>query len=187
MGGSGSRARKPWAARSITRASVCRRRPWRPSRRCRAAPRGLQVLVVDDHKTNARILEEMLQSWGMRPVLVHSGRAALAALAKKGPKGRTVPRVALVITDFQMPGSGRDYPDTEDPPCRLTCAPRSSCSPQWANRRSASASGVRLAASLLKPVKQSDLLRTPSPSRALGKRSETAPREAKLPRLRPAT
>ena len=60
---------------------------------------GLQVLVVDDHKTNARILEEMLQSWGMRPVLVHGGRAALAALAKKGPRDARY-LVALVITDF---------------------------------------------------------------------------------------
>ncbi|MGH9469795.1 MAG: MHYT domain-containing protein [Terriglobia bacterium] len=41
---------------------------------------GLRVLVVDDNATNRRILKNMLERWGMEPVLADCGEAALLAL-----------------------------------------------------------------------------------------------------------
>ena len=60
----------------------------------------LPVLVVDDNATNRRILEEQLTSWGMRPTLVDSGPAALAALQHAADEGTPFP---LVILDAHMP------------------------------------------------------------------------------------
>ena len=41
---------------------------------------GRRVLIVDDNDTNRRVLEEMSAGWGMRPVTVESGPAALASV-----------------------------------------------------------------------------------------------------------
>lgn len=56
----------------------------------------LPVLVVDDSATNRTILGEMLTQWKMRPTLVESGAAALAAFATR--------RYPLVLLDAHMPG-----------------------------------------------------------------------------------
>jgi len=62
--------------------------------------RDLPVLVVDDNATNRRILEEMLQSWDMRPHAVARGESALAALAEARASGRPF---SLVLLDSLMP------------------------------------------------------------------------------------
>jgi CheY-like chemotaxis protein len=61
---------------------------------------GLRVLVVDDNATNGRILDALLRDWGMEPVVVSSGPAALAAL--KSAAQREEP-FALVLLDALMP------------------------------------------------------------------------------------
>ncbi len=61
----------------------------------------LPVLVVDDNATNRRILEEMLGNWRMRPALATSGEAALAALRQAAAAGEPFP---LVLLDAHMPG-----------------------------------------------------------------------------------
>ena len=61
---------------------------------------GLPVLVVDDNETNRRILEEQLTSWGMSPVVVESGAAALAALERAADAGSPF---SLVLLDAHMP------------------------------------------------------------------------------------
>jgi len=68
-----------------------------PSRRLA----GLRVLVVDDHATNRRILEEALQGWGMAPAAAGSGPAALEALQSGVENGAPF---SLVLLDVQMPG-----------------------------------------------------------------------------------
>ena len=63
-----------------------------PSLRC------MKVLVVDDNETNRRILEEMLRSWDLDPVVRGSGREALDRLKGCEPDFR------LIILDAMMPG-----------------------------------------------------------------------------------
>jgi CheY-like chemotaxis protein len=62
--------------------------------------RGVKVLVVDDNRTNRRILEGMLKHWEMKPVTVESGELALAHLAEA--RGAGAP-YRLILTDMHMP------------------------------------------------------------------------------------
>ncbi len=61
------------------------------------ALQGLQVLVVDDHATNIRILSRQLQLWGMQVASAASAAEALAWLqaAAKPPH--------ILVTDMHMP------------------------------------------------------------------------------------
>jgi two-component system, sensor histidine kinase and response regulator len=60
----------------------------------------LPVLVVDDNATNRRILQELLGNWRMRPTLVESGSAGLAALRQAAAADQPF---ALVLLDAHMP------------------------------------------------------------------------------------
>ena len=60
----------------------------------------ISVLVVDDNPTNRRILEQTLLQWGMKPIVVASGWAAIAALRRAKDAQQAVP---LVLMDAQMP------------------------------------------------------------------------------------
>ena len=62
--------------------------------------RDLPVLIVDDNTTNRRILYDVLSHGGMRPTLVESGQAALAALTHARDLGTPFP---LVLLDAMMP------------------------------------------------------------------------------------
>ena len=55
-----------------------------------------RVLIVDDNGTNREILVRQSHAWGMSPVAVDSGRAALDLLAEDN-------RFDLAILDMQMP------------------------------------------------------------------------------------
>ena len=63
--------------------------------------RGLRVLVVDDNRTNRRILQEMLDNWGMQVEAAASAGDALQAIEQAGRAGEPFP---IVLTDSQMPG-----------------------------------------------------------------------------------
>ena len=62
--------------------------------------RDLSVLVVDDNFTNRRVLQGMLNRWGMRPTAVDGGRPALQALELAKNIGHPFP---LILLDGQMP------------------------------------------------------------------------------------
>jgi PAS domain S-box-containing protein len=62
--------------------------------------RGVRVLVVDDNRTNLRILEGMLQRWEMVSLCVESGEEALAELASARNEGKAF---GLIVTDMHMP------------------------------------------------------------------------------------
>ena len=64
------------------------------------ALRGKKVLIVDDNRTNRRILEEMLKSWGMKTTSVERGEKALTELSTARESGSPY---ELILTDRHMP------------------------------------------------------------------------------------
>jgi signal transduction histidine kinase/CheY-like chemotaxis protein len=62
--------------------------------------RGVKVLVVDDNRTNRRILEGMLQRWEMNGTSVEDGETALAQLCAAREAGAPY---KLILTDMHMP------------------------------------------------------------------------------------
>jgi PAS domain S-box-containing protein len=62
--------------------------------------RGVKVLVVDDNRTNRRILEGMLKRWDMQPTCVDGGAQALEELSTAADAGRPY---VLVLADLLMP------------------------------------------------------------------------------------
>jgi signal transduction histidine kinase/CheY-like chemotaxis protein len=62
--------------------------------------RGVKVLVVDDNRTNRRILDGMLRRWEMKPTLVEGGEGALAELSTAREAGEPY---GLILTDMHMP------------------------------------------------------------------------------------
>ena len=62
--------------------------------------RGLRVLIVDDNRTNRRILHEMLIHWNMQPLCVASGSEAVQAMREAAIEGNPFP---LVLLDAMMP------------------------------------------------------------------------------------
>jgi len=79
----------------IQNAGVPRPAPLQPE-----ALHNLPVLIVDDNFTNRRVLQGMLNRWGMRPTAVEGGRLALQALEIAKSTGRAFP---LILLDGQMP------------------------------------------------------------------------------------
>jgi two-component system sensor histidine kinase/response regulator len=61
----------------------------------------LPVLIVDDNRTNRRILQEALFNWQMHATAVESGRAALDEMSRAAAAGRPF---SLVLLDAHMPG-----------------------------------------------------------------------------------
>lgn len=61
---------------------------------------GVPVLIVDDNKTNRRILEANIRSWQMEPVIASSAPEALALLRDRVVAGHPM---RLVVTDIHMP------------------------------------------------------------------------------------
>jgi len=62
--------------------------------------RGLKVLIVDDNRTNRRILDGMLKRWGMATTLAEGGAEALAELLAAYSSGQSYD---LIISDLLMP------------------------------------------------------------------------------------
>ena len=74
-----------------------------PPRRSRLEPvslHDLPVIVIDDNRTNCRILREMLTAWGMRPTTTESGDEGLAEMQRCAAAGRPF---KLVLLDLLMP------------------------------------------------------------------------------------
>lgn len=59
--------------------------------------RGIPVLIVDDNATNRRLLTEWTTQWGMWPIAVESGAAAVHVLESVAHP------IPLIITDVHMP------------------------------------------------------------------------------------
>ncbi|HEY2258169.1 MAG TPA: response regulator [Solirubrobacteraceae bacterium] len=66
-----------------------------------AALRGLHVLVVDDNRTNRRVFEAYVASWGMRPEVARDAAEGFGALQRAARSGDPFD---IVLLDFNMPG-----------------------------------------------------------------------------------
>jgi CheY-like chemotaxis protein len=118
--------------------------------------RDVKVLVVDDNRTNRRILEDMLKRWEMRCTSVEDGEEALSqlgvALAEGQPYG-------LILTDMHMPGMDgfaliehiRERPELS----MATILMLTSAGHRGDARR---CKELGVSAYLLKPIRQSELL-----------------------------
>ena len=62
--------------------------------------RGLRVLIVDDNRTNRRILEELLDGWGAITVSAEGGHEAIEAVREAREAGE---RFDLTLLDGMMP------------------------------------------------------------------------------------
>jgi two-component system, sensor histidine kinase and response regulator len=119
---------------------------------------GLPVLVVDDNATNRHILGEMLASWRMKPTPVDSGPAALAEMRRLAAAGEPFP---LVLVDLMMPDMDglavaaqiRRQPELAGTTVVLLS---SGAQPETAAR----CRELGISATLLKPLKQAELLDT---------------------------
>jgi signal transduction histidine kinase/DNA-binding response OmpR family regulator len=117
--------------------------------------RNVEVLVVDDNRTNRRILEGMLKRWEMKPVSVEGGAQALAQLASARDSG--IP-YRLVLTDMHMPdmdGFTLIERIREDP--RLSAATIMMLTSAGHRGDAERCKTWGVAAYLLKPVRQSEL------------------------------
>ncbi len=118
---------------------------------------GLPVLVVDDNATNRRILEEVLRSWHMTVTAVDGARPALAALERAGSAGEPF---ALVLIDGHMPemdgfALAERIQETPQTPGTTLVMLTSGGQPGDVAR----CRELGIASYLMKPIKQSDLLR----------------------------
>lgn len=133
--------------------------------------RGVRVLVVDDNRTNRRILDGMLKRWEMLPELTEDGEDALIRLSKAVLGGNPF---RLVLTDMHMPGMDgftliehiRKNPELRTATIMMLTS---------AGHRgdAARCQELGVAAYLLKPIRQSELRE--AVARVLGAEEQTGP------------
>jgi PAS domain S-box-containing protein len=119
---------------------------------------GLPVLVVDDHAASRVILAEMLTNWDLRPTVAADAGEAERIVAAAKTKGRPYP---IMVVDANMPGADgfalaqRILSDRDTPPGIIMLLGAG-------NRPGdiARCEQLGVAAFLIKPVKQSELLDT---------------------------
>ncbi len=130
--------------------------------------RDVKVLIVDDNRTNRRILEGMLKRWEMKSTSVEGGEEALVRLSSAQNEGEPY---ALVLTDMHMPKMDgfalieqiRQRPELSTATVMMLTS---------AGHRGDGARCLELgvAAYLLKPIRQSELRE--AIARALGAREQ---------------
>ena len=117
---------------------------------------GLRALVVDDNATNCRILEEILSTWNMSATVVDGASAAMDLLREAQTAGMPY---RLVLTDAHMPQidgfmlAGKIKDDTE-----LNSTVVMMLTSEDRPDAVARCEQLGIAAYLLKPIKQSELL-----------------------------
>jgi|HubBroStandDraft_6_1064221.scaffolds.fasta_scaffold06106_4 PAS domain S-box-containing protein len=117
--------------------------------------RGVKVLVVDDNRTNCRILEGMLARWQMKPTSVNGGKSALEELSAAR---QTDKPYGLILTDMHMPDMD-GFALIEEIRKRPDLATATIMMLTSAGHRgdAARCHELEVAAYLLKPIRQSEL------------------------------
>jgi len=133
---------------------------------------GMAVLVVDDNATNRRILDAMLRHWLMEPALAEGGDFALATMEHNAASGKIFP---LVLIDAQMPEmDGFTLAEKIKQNPKLATATIMMLTSVGQRGDAARCRELGIAAYLIKPIRQSELLR--AILEALGKPSGTLKR-----------
>jgi signal transduction histidine kinase/DNA-binding response OmpR family regulator len=148
---------------------------------------GRRVLIVDDNDTNRRVLEEMSLGWGMRPVAVDGGRAALASVETAWVTGEPY---EVVLLDVRMPQmDGFAVAEAMGPNPHMAGATIVMLTSDDRAHEQARCEALGLSAYMVKPITKRDLLR--SLQRALRRRDAIAaplppaPRDQAGPEPRP--
>jgi two-component system sensor histidine kinase/response regulator len=116
---------------------------------------GLRVLVVDDNRTNRRILDGLLKHWGMLPTSVSDAELALAELMAARDIGSAYD---LVLTDMHMPKmDGFDLIENIQQKAGLSTATIMMLTSGGHRGDAARCAELGVAAYLLKPVRQFEL------------------------------
>jgi len=118
---------------------------------------GVPVLIVDDNATNLRILTDVLTAWDMQPTAVESGTAALAAMWSACAAGNPF---RLVLTDCQMPNmDGFSFVEEIKRVPDFACATIVMLTSGQLQAALHRCQELGIAATLIKPIKQSELRR----------------------------
>ena len=119
---------------------------------------GMPVLVVDDNRTNRRILEDTLTNWGMQPSLAEDGPDALV---KMNEAARRSEPFRLVLLDVMMPDmDGFEVARRIRQELKLLDCPLIMLSSAGQTENSERCQEMGVARYLIKPVRQSDLRET---------------------------
>ncbi len=132
--------------------------------------RSVKVLIVDDNRTNRRILEEMLKRWEMSAASAAGGAEALAELAEAERVGAPY---MLILMDMHMPemdGFALIERIRQRPELRAATIMMLTSAGHRGDVERCRELGV--AAYLLKPIRQAELRE--SIARVLGARNQTA-------------
>jgi two-component system sensor histidine kinase/response regulator len=120
--------------------------------------RGVKVLVVDDNRTNRRILEGMLGRWEMKAKSVEDGEEALTELSAAREAAEPY---ALILIDMHMPGmSGLALVERIRQRPELSTAAIVMLTSAGYREDSERCKELGVSSSLLKPIRQSELRET---------------------------
>jgi PAS domain S-box-containing protein len=116
---------------------------------------GVKVLIVDDNRTNRRILDGLLRHWKMRPTTVEDAEQALDKISAAHKEGEPY---ELVLTDMHMPKmDGFDLVQHIRERPELVMATIMMLTSGGQRGDSLRCEELGVAAYLLKPVRQSEL------------------------------
>ncbi|SNT43935.1 MHYT domain-containing protein, NO-binding membrane sensor [Granulicella rosea] len=130
--------------------------------------RGVNVLIVDDNRTNRRILEGLVTRWGMKPTTALDGEVALRELTAAREANNPF---QLILTDMHMPkmdGFGLVEHINERP--ELSTATIMMLTSGGQRGDAVRCQELGISAYLLKPVRQSEL--RAAVARVLGAREQ---------------
>jgi PAS domain S-box-containing protein len=117
--------------------------------------RGAKVLIVDDNRTNRRILEQMLGHWEMRVDSAESGEQAIQRLVAARQQGDPY---TLMLTDMHMPVmDGFTLAENVRQKSELSTATIMMLTSAGNRGDGAQCQKLGIAAYLLKPVRQNEL------------------------------
>jgi two-component system sensor histidine kinase/response regulator len=116
---------------------------------------GVKVLIVDDNRTNRRILEGLVKRWGMNPTVASDGEKALVELLAARDANNPY---SLILTDMHMPkmdGFGLVEQIKQKPELSTSTIMMLTSGGQRGDAARCGELGI--SAYLLKPVRQSEL------------------------------